>query len=347
MDSKNSIATRDILRNFTFTGVMTLCENSPEININITCNSVSTLNTIQVFINYSNDLINIKQEFHPIDVIDNVTQYNIRSRPLARYFSVSLINGLNNIIKFNMETSLKSAVGYTDQDGVSVNVDNFPTSFFIYNTGFEVTNDVLVNGHVVVDTMPAVEISNFPLYTNIDNFPSSQVVTLASTEVSNFPSSQVVTLVSTEVSNFPSSQVVTLASTEVSNFPSSNDVIITAIEPSLTFLCQERPTTEVFFSTSAGNQGIFISGSPKVIRNMSINTISSVIVYVYLYDLADVPTSTNVPTFVFTVKDSNNVVFNPLDHKFVNGLGLRATTTYNGTTSPALNSVFVNMTLSD
>ena len=331
MDSNNSIATRDILRNFTFTGVMTLCENSPEININITCDSVSTLNTIQVFINYSNDLINIKQEFHPIDVIDNVTQYNIRSRPLARYFSVSLINGLNNIIKFNMETSLKTAVGYTDQDGVSVNVDNFPTSFFIYNTGFEVTNDVLVNGHVVVDTMPAVEISNFPLYTNIDNFPSSQVVTLASTEVSNFPSSQ----------------VVTLASTEVSNFPSSNDVIITAIEPSLTFLCQERPTTEVFFTTSAGNSGIWISGLPKVIRNMSINTTSSVIVYVYLYDLASVPDNTSVPTFVFTVKDSNNVVFNPLDHKFVNGLGLRATTNYNGTTSPALNSVFVNMTLSD
>ncbi len=117
MDPTNSIPTRDILRNFTYTGTMKDVGSSPEINVNIVCNAVSTLNTIQVFINYSNDLLNIKSEAY---VIGNVTQYNIRSRPLAKYFSISLINGLNNIIKFNMETSLKVAVGYTDQDVVTI-----------------------------------------------------------------------------------------------------------------------------------------------------------------------------------------------------------------------------------
>ena len=129
MDPTNSIPTRDILRNFTYTGTMKDVGNSPEININITCDTVSTLNTIQVFINYSNDLVNIKSESY---TIGNLTQYNIRSRPLSKYFSVSLINGLNNIIKFNMETSLRVAIGYTNQDVVtidgSVSVSNFPAT---------------------------------------------------------------------------------------------------------------------------------------------------------------------------------------------------------------------------
>ena len=318
MDSKNSIATRDILRNFTFTGVMTLCENTPEININITCNEVSTLNTIQVFINYSNDLINIKQEFHPIDVIDNVTQYNIRSRPLARYFSVSLINGLNNIIKFNMETSLKTAVGYTDQDGVSVNVDNFPTSFFIYNTGFEVTNDVLVNGHVVIDSMPPVEISNYPLYTNIDNFPISQAVT------GTF---------------YQPTQPVSIALPVDTN--------IKTIDSGLTFLCQERPTTQSYFTTAVSVNYLSISLSSITLRNFCINTTSATIIYVYLYDNGGVlPDPGEQPSFVFTIMNSNNIIFNSFDHKFSRGILIKASTTYGGNISPAANTVFVNMTLS-
>ncbi len=106
MDPDNSITTRNLIRNFVFTGTFKEVGACPEIDINIT--STSTLDTLQVFINYSNDLINIKQETY---VIGNVQQYNIRSRPLNKYFNVSIINGLNNIINFNMETILQVAVG--------------------------------------------------------------------------------------------------------------------------------------------------------------------------------------------------------------------------------------------
>ncbi len=44
---------------------------------------------------------------------------------------------------------------------------------------------------------------------------------------------------------------------------------------------------------------------------------------------------------------ANNIVFNSFDHRFEHGIGIRATTTYGGTTNPAANTVFVNMTLSD
>ncbi len=148
------------------------------------------------------------------------------------------------------------------------------------------------------------------------------------------------------ISSIPlDTNILTLPALNITNTGFTSN--ITSVDTSCTFLTQERPTTETYFSTSASNTGILISGSPKIIRNMSLNTLSSVIVYVYVYDLASVPTNLDTATFVFTIKDSNNVVFNPLDHHFQNGLGIRATTNYNGTISPAVNSVFVNMTLSD
>ena len=173
----------------------------------------------------------------------------------------------------------------------------------------------------------------------VDNMPEIQAVS-GNVNITNTGfTSNIISSIDLDVN------VLTLPALTITNTGFTSN--ITAIDSSLTFLTQERPTTETFFTTSAGNTGIWISGLPKVIRNMSINTISSVIVYVYLYDLASIPTNLDTPTFVFTVKDSNNVVFNPLDHKFVNGLGIRATTTYNGIISPALNSVFVNITLSN
>ncbi len=68
-----------------------------------------------------------------------------------------------------------------------------------------------------------------------------------------------------------------------------------------------------------------------------------------LYDTGLVPIITDIPKFVFPIMNSNNVIFNSFDHHFVNGLGLRAVTSYagGGTGNPASNSVFVNMTLSD
>ena len=58
-DTGNGISTRNLIRNFTFTGTMKAVGSCPEININLTCDALSSLNTMQVFINYSNDLQNI------------------------------------------------------------------------------------------------------------------------------------------------------------------------------------------------------------------------------------------------------------------------------------------------
>ena len=57
-DPNNGITTRNLIRKFLFTGTMKAVGSCPEININITCDAASTLDTMQVFINYSNDLVN-------------------------------------------------------------------------------------------------------------------------------------------------------------------------------------------------------------------------------------------------------------------------------------------------
>ena len=125
--------------------------------------------------------------------------------------------------------------------------------------------------------------------------------------------------------------------------------IIDSIDTAVTFQCQERPTTESYFTTSVGTGGLAITFSPKTLRNFSFNTTSAVIVYVMLYDTGLVPIITDTPIFVFPIMNANNVIFNSFDHKFVNGLGLRAVTTYagGGTGNPVANTVFINMTLSD
>ena len=71
------------------------------------------------------------------------------------------------------------------------------------------------------------------------------------------------------------------------------------------------------------------------------------VVYVYLYDTGAFPTPGDVPIFVFPIMNANNIIFNSFDHRFIHGIGIRATTAYNGIISPAANTVFVNMTLSD
>ena len=125
--------------------------------------------------------------------------------------------------------------------------------------------------------------------------------------------------------------------------------ILDSVNSNVTIQCQERPTTESYFSTSVGTGGLAITLSPKTLRNFSFNTTSAVIVYVMLYDTGLAPVITDTPIFVFPIMNANNVIFNSFDHRFVNGLGLRAVTTYagGGTGNPVANTVFINMTLSD
>ena len=124
--------------------------------------------------------------------------------------------------------------------------------------------------------------------------------------------------------------------------------IIDSIDSALTFQCQERPTTESSFTTSVGTAGLSITLVPTTLRNFSFNTTSAVIIYIMLYDTGVAPVQADTPKFVFPIMNANNVVFNSFDHRFVNGLGVRAVTSYasGGTGAPVANTVFINMTLS-
>ena len=135
--------------------------------------------------------------------------------------------------------------------------------------------------------------------------------------------------------------------TQAVSIATAVDTNIKTIDTALTFQCQERPTTESYFTTAVGTGGVAITMSPKTLRNFSINTTSAVIVYVYLYDTGAFPVPTDTPIFVFPIMNANNIIFNSFDHRFIHGIGIRATTTYNGIISPTANSVFVNMTLSE
>ena len=141
---------------------------------------------------------------------------------------------------------------------------------------------------------------------------------------------------------YPATQPVSIATTIDTN--------IADIDTDVTFQCQERATTESFFTTGVSSMGISASGlTGTTLRNFSFNTTSAVLVYIMLYDTGLFPVAGDTPKFVFPIQNSNNVIFNNFDHRFVDGLGIRAVTTYaaGGSGNPAANSVFINMTMSD
>ena len=202
---------------------------------------------------------------------------------------------------------------------------NFVFSEFGLNFNVAALNSTVLP---IIDNKVQVSVSNFPATQAVTGsfYPDTQAVTIA-------------TPVAVTGSFYPDTQAVTIAA--------AIDTNIKTIDTAVTFQCQERPTTESYFTTAVGTGGVAITLAPKTLRNFSINTTSSTIIYVYLYDTGAFPVPADVPKFVFPIKDANNIVFNSFDHRFEHGIGIRATTTYNGIISPTANSVFVNMTLSD
>ena len=349
----NSRSNIDVPTGYIFNGVYEDVVEYSQILLNIRANN-TTDNNYTLLIEFSPDRINVVSNETSTVIFDYNKLWYIT--PLSRFFRITL-TALSNIQNLVIQTLYKNDIVYKAINQISgfVFVDNMPEiqavsgNVNITNTGF--TSNIIASVPLeisnlgftsnIIASVP-LEISNLGFTSNIISSIDLDVnvLTLPALTITNTGfTSNIISSIDLDVN------VLTLPALTITNTGFTSN--ITAIDSSLTFLTQERPTTETFFTTTAGNAGIWISGSTKVIRNMSINTISSVIVYVYLYDLASIPTNLDTPTFVFTVKDSNNVVFNPLDHKFVNGLSIRATTTYNGIISPALNSVFINMTLSD
>ncbi len=315
----NSRSNIDVPVGYIFNGVYEEVVEYSQILVNIRAQNTTDNNYI-LLIEFSPDKINVVSTETTTLIFD----YNklLYITPLSRYFRLTL-TALSNIQNLVIQTLYKNEIVYKAINQVSgfVFVDNLPE-----------VQTVSGNVNITNTQFDSNIISSIPIDTNILSLPALNITN------TQFDSNI--------ISSIPlDTNILTLPALNITNTGFTSN--ITSVDTSCTFLTQERPTTETYFSTSASNTGILISGSPKIIRNMSLNTLSSVIVYVYVYDLASVPTNLDTATFVFTIKDSNNVVFNTLDHHFQNGLGIRATTNYNGTISPAVNSVFVNMTLSD
>jgi len=304
----NSRSNIDVSTGYIFNGIYEEVVEYSQILLNIRANN-TTDNNYTLLIEFSPDRINVVSNETTTVIFDYNKLWYIT--PLSRFFRITL-TALSNIQNLVIQTLYKNEIVYKAINQVS--------------------------GFIFIDNLPEIQAVSGPLtdaQLRLTDVPVSGPLTDAQLRLTDVPVSGPLTDAQLRLTDVPVSIAIPL------------DTHITDIDSGITFLTQERPTAETYFTTSAGNLGILISDSPKIIRNMSINTISATIIYVYFYDISTVPTNLDAPTFVFTIKDSNNVVFNPLDHHFLNGLAMRATTTYNGLFSPAPNSVFINMTLSN
>ena len=93
-----------------------------------------------------------------------------------------------------------------------------------------------------------------------------------------------------------------------------------------------------------------VSAISSTIRFLSVYVLpqtsgaGSIPIYFYVYNKSTAPTSEDAATFKFVVTTTTPINI-PLNYLFSLGIGIRATTDKDGTTSPDVNTVFVNMTL--
>jgi len=371
---QNSLTTRDIISPFTFEGEYVDITAYAEVNV-LLQGILSLAGDYYVVTTYlSNDRVNVLETIET-NVTYPISNKLIKITPIANFIKIKLETfALDVITNFNMSTVLRSVLplsSITNIDGI-VEVSNFPTEF-----NSKIIESIALDTNVL--TLPVLNITNtefnskiiesIALDTNVLTLP---VLNITNTEFNskiiesialdtNVLTLPVLNITNTEFNSkiiesiALDTNVLTLPVLNITNTEFNSKIIesikldtnIKTIDTAVTFQCQERPTTESYFTTSVGSGGLAITLSPKTLRNFSINTTSSVIIYVYLYDTGLAPVPGDVPKFVFPIKDANNIVFNSFDHRFENGIGIRATTTYNGVIAPTANSVFVNMTLSN
>ena len=119
----------------------------------------------------------------------------------------------------------------------------------------------------------------------------------------------------------------------ISNYPSTQSTKIV-------------PTSDgPFVSRSLGNTGLVVAGLSKVLRNLSLAKSDDILTYVYIYDKATAATSGDTPIFLFIIKNFVGIQLT-LNHLFLLGISIRATSDLNGTTSPTADTVFANITFS-
>jgi len=343
----NSLTPRNVKSGFVFAGVYDDILSAAQITTRITNTFVN--NSYTLLVQYSNDKVNEVNN----EIYYSTNNYNnlINFTPSSRYFKLTFTLVSGDLDNLSIETIFKSAIVYKPFVAITgtVSVDNIPAiSGNVSVSNWPETSNVNIISSIALDTnvltLPTLNITNTAFDSNIISSIAldTNVLTLPTLNITNTAfDSNIISSIALDTN------VLTLPSITIANTGFTSN--ITAIEPTLTFQCQERPTTEHYFTTSVGTGGLAITLSPKTLRNFSFNTTSAVIVYVMLYDTGLVPIITDTPIFVFPIMNANNVIFNSFDHRFVNGLGLRAVTSYagGGTGNPVANSVFINMTLSE
>ena len=252
---------------------------------------------------------------------------------------------------------------FPDLQGVTghVNIDNFPDLQGVTGTvGITGTVQVSgafyqtyqgVTGQVAISNLPAVQgvtgsvsISNFSELNGVFSgtttvtFPALQGVTGTVGITGTVPVSgafyQTYQGVTGQVaiSNLPIYQGVS-GTVAISNYPSTQSTKIV-------------PTSDIpFVSRSLGNTGLVVAGLSKVLRNLSLAKSDDILTYVYIYDKATAATSGDTPIFLFIIKNFVGIQLT-LNHLFLLGISIRATSDLNGTTSPTADTVFANITFS-
>ena len=342
-----------------FAGSWTSTLNVAQINVSVETDWESTL-----VIYYSSDGVNVGTS---ISAACNANVPNTFTfEPLMNFFFVYLTPNIENQSYLRLSTTLKSVVPYKALQKVSITgmvstggltdtelrASAVPISGTVSTGGLTDTelraSAVPISGTVSTGGLTDTELraSAVPISGTV----STGGLTDTELRASAVPVSGTVStggLTDTELR----ASAVPVSGTVSTGCLTDTELRASAVPISLpegaVVLTQESPTITSYYGYNFGNTGTVVSAIPTVIRNFSLNTTAAIITYVYIYDLSTAPTSANTPSFMHVIQNSNNVVFNSFDHQFVNGIGIRASTTLNGTISPAANSVIINMTLSD
>ena len=104
-----------------------------------------------------------------------------------------------------------------------------------------------------------------------------------------------------------------------------------------------RPYTNLKFQLhDVDNAGRTVFEGNRVLISLFISNSGSLLVFIHIYDSIESPLVGEV--FLYCIPANSNHILMQLNFTFYNGISFRATTTYDGTSSPVANTVFINGT---
>ena len=359
----NSFTRQSVLSGVTTVGEYESIINVAEINVTFSGVQSNGASGITIRYQYSNDGVNTAES--PVrTVLITSNNYNIKLDVLYKYFRISFTTNTNNAVtNLNLTTIFKNSISY-DINANNVIVES--GSISIKDTAGGALTSVagalnvnILGGEAGGIFYPPyqgvtgqVAISNLPVLQGVTGtvgitgtvpvsgtfYQTYQGVT-GQVAISNLPALQGVTgtvgitgTVPVSGTFFQEYQGVT-GQVAISNYPSTQSTKIV-------------PTSDIpFVSRSLGNTGLVVASLSKVLRNLSLAKSDEILTYVYIYDKATAATSGDTPKFLFIIKNFVGIQLT-LNHLFLLGISIRATSDLNGTTSPTADTVFANITFS-